>query len=530
MKDTKIKKDKKDLKKTIKTVKTKKTVKAIKNPIVKLIPDMMESTNLMEDIQKLETICVVKSNEDATIDLSKDQTIKTKDYEKYLERKQLSNKKRLENKNYEYAIEKSKLFSINNVFFEKYIPLIFNYFTSNSKYEKIFINNLNINNDSYSPKIKNCENILMNINNLFYEKEYKGDNIDKKINIINKLLINELYIIHEVLKNNGNALIKLMIFNDKTISIIELYSIFFEEIIIINKNIILCKNFKSNNNDLLKLKDIIKNNYKFIIKNFKDENKIINYFSKLNIINNKIYNTFLKDKDENNFIKNRYYLYLNLISSLGLKNFDEFRNILSLQLIDYFKLKIYDENDIKKIEANINSKEGHFIENIIKKYNFKKCLEVGLAHGISSVYILKNKNTNLISIDPYQKEQWDNQALKFIKHLKLDDRHKLIEKKSYVALPDLLAKEGEKSFEFIFIDGYHTFDYSLLDFFYSDLLLKKDGIIIIDDALHFPVSDCIKYIERNYKHYKKIASPNSVAAFVKIGDDKREWNYHKSIC
>ncbi len=526
-----MKEKKKDIKskKELKTKKIPKKIVAKKNMIAKLIPDMMESTSLMEDIQKLETVLVVKSNEDATIDLSKDQKIKTNDYEKYLERKQLSNKKRLENKDFDYAIEKSKLFSVNNNFYDKYINYIFNYFTSSIKYDKIFVNNLNINNNSYTPNLKMRDNIIINMNNIFYEKEYKGNNIDKKINIINKLLINELYIINECLKENGNALIKLMLFTEKTVPIIELYSLFFEKIILINKNIILCINFKINNNNFIQLKDIIKNNYKFTIKDFKDEKKIINYFNNIYKINEIIYNNFLKNNNENDFVKNRYYLYLNTIHSLGLNNFDEFNNIISLQLIDYFKLKIYNENDIKKIEANINSKEGYFIENIIEKYNFKKCLEVGLAHGISSVYILKNKNTSLISIDPFQKEQWDNQALKFIKHLKLDDRHELIEKKSYTALPELLAKKGEKSFDFIFIDGNHLFDYTLIDFFYSDLLLKIGGVIIIDDALHAGVSKFVKFIDNNFKSYKKINSPNTVAAYIKIKDDDRIWSFHQNF-
>jgi len=41
-------------------------------------------------------------------------------------------------------------------------------------------------------------------------------------------------------------------------------------------------------------------------------------------------------------------------------------------------------------------------------------------------------------------------------------RHKLYEKKSYVALPLLIKKKLK--FDFIFIDGFHTFDYTLIFF------------------------------------------------------------------
>ena len=41
-----------------------------------------------------------------------------------------------------------------------------------------------------------------------------------------------------------------------------------------------------------------------------------------------------------------------------------------------------------------------------------------------------------------------------------------------------------KPFDFIFIDGWHTFDYTLVDMFYADRLLRIGGYLLIDDALH----------------------------------------------
>ena len=103
----------------------------------------------------------------------------------------------------------------------------------------------------------------------------------------------------------------------------------------------------------------------------------------------------------------------------------------------------------------------------------------------------------------------------------------LIEKKSYEAMPELLKKE-EENFDFIFIDGWHTFDYTLVDFFYADKLLRKGGIIIIDDATHLGVKKCLKYIDTNYKDfYFRLKSHNSIACYKKTGNDKRDWNYHK---
>ena len=185
--------------------------------------------------------------------------------------------------------------------------------------------------------------------------------------------------------------------------------------------------------------------------------------------------------------------------------------------------------NIIKIDSSIKSFEGIYISNIINKYNFKKCLEIGFANGVSAVYILKNINTSLISIDPYQKTQWKNNGVKLLKNLKLNKRHKCIEKKSYEALPELLKKDGINQYDFIFIDGWHTFDYTLVDFFYSNLLLKVGGIIIIDDALHGGVSDCDKYLNKNYNFYQKLNSPNTISCYKKMKDDDRSWNFHVKI-
>ena len=54
------------------------------------------------------------------------------------------------------------------------------------------------------------------------------------------------------------------------------------------------------------------------------------------------------------------------------------------------------------------------------------------------------------------------------------------ERKSEYILPKL-AEEGNK-FDFAFIDGWHTFDHTLIDFFYLNRMLDIGGILVIDDV------------------------------------------------
>ena len=145
---------------------------------------------------------------------------------------------------------------------------------------------------------------------------------------------------------------------------------------------------------------------------------------------------------------------------------------------------------------------------------------------ISDCILVLGKN-KLVSIDPFQKTQWNNNGIKLLTNSKLISRHKLIEKKSYEAMPELL-KDNEGKFDFIFIDGWHTFDYTLVDFFYADKILRKGGIIAVDDAKHQGVAKCLKYIDTNYNNfYKKIDSHYTIGVFRKIKEDNRDWNFHK---
>jgi len=211
--------------------------------------------------------------------------------------------------------------------------------------------------------------------------------------------------------------------------------------------------------------------------------------------------------------------------------------------------KVYgNDNEEIRLTSGVNPKEGFFMYNLLLNKKFTRCLEIGMANGISSLYIcealkklydsnelaIKKDDFYLMSIDPFQKTQWKNVALNNIKKAGLSDYSFLLEKKSYEALPEILSKIKDKKlepFDFIFIDGMHLFDYTLIDFFYSDLILKKGGVIIVDDIKHSNVKAFYNYILTNYKHFKllKNKSENTIGVFMKIDEDKRNWDFHKSF-
>ncbi len=479
---------------------------------------------LLKKIQNTKYIFELSSDGNEKIDYTKNKLINIDVFDEYYK---LSLKKyeiMKKSKNTEQIIKKSRFMKKSNI---DILSKIIYFFFNEKNINRFYIKNFDVENNYYRFDNKNSDITLFEFDSSFYKKMYKNQDVLTKTNNRNISYIYFLYFITQNLQENSNIIINLLYFSPKIISIIELYSLFFEKVIIIGREYIICKNLKKNNIDI---KKIINNNLKFSIKyNKVKEDNLKKYFNDYYSTHINMYKNFFDTGNENNFIKYRYFMNIQLIRSIGLDNLKEFEDDISLFYANNLKIIIYNKDDIQKIETNINTLEGNYISNIIKKYNFKKCLEIGLAHGISSIYILKN-NVNLISIDPFQSSRWNNQGIKFIKHLKYDNHHSLVEKDSFIALPEFLQKKGNKYFDFIYIDGFHTFDNTLLDFFYSDLLLKIGGIIIIGDALQAGVADLVKYINTNYFHYQKINSPPSIAVFKKNNDDKRGLNFHKKIC
>lgn len=245
-------------------------------------------------------------------------------------------------------------------------------------------------------------------------------------------------------------------------------------------------------------------------------------------------------------------------------------------LDEYYKKGFIEDETGYKINLNvaIDKKEGLFIYNLIKDNSFKKTLEIGCASGVSSVFIcsaLNQYNSKHIIIDPNQSKEYHSIGINLLKKLGLNN-FVFIEEKSEIALPNLLT-QGHR-IDFALIDGWHTFDHTLIDFFYIDKLLNVNGIVVIDDV-HLPaIKKIIRYIS-NYQNYqiidsvkskqsisryllnfskstlnifsnflgKRIKSEffdssvykndkslklySSMIALKKIGEDKREWNWYE---
>lgn len=133
-------------------------------------------------------------------------------------------------------------------------------------------------------------------------------------------------------------------------------------------------------------------------------------------------------------------------------------------------------------------------------------LEVGCAYGLSSLFICEilagHPGAKHTIVDPFQTSQYRRIGVQKLEKAGFDF-WELIEEGSEFALPELCRKGAR--FDFCLIDGYHTFDHTLLDFFYINRMLKVGGIVAIDDT-DSPAINKMAHYAATYPCYRVVGT------------------------
>ncbi|MEB3350566.1 MAG: class I SAM-dependent methyltransferase [Cyanobacteriota bacterium] len=176
--------------------------------------------------------------------------------------------------------------------------------------------------------------------------------------------------------------------------------------------------------------------------------------------------------------------------------------------------------------------QGRMLYDLCRSIQPRSTLEIGMAYGFSSQFILAalahNQKGHHTAIDPVQKSYWHGigltLALEAFPQPAEAERFRLMEDRSDRAATDL-AREGQ-SFDLIFIDGNHRYDDVLVDFYLYAQLVSEGGFIVLDDMWMPSVKTAADFIRTNRHDFKEVASPARKAClFQKIGDDSRNWNH-----
>jgi predicted O-methyltransferase YrrM len=164
---------------------------------------------------------------------------------------------------------------------------------------------------------------------------------------------------------------------------------------------------------------------------------------------------------------------------------------------------IYGKDRGDNYSKSLSSSGFEFFEDLIRRVNYPdtiRYLEIGSFEGVSMVVVaslLRNSGHKavLTSIDPYLEDgYWESnpvlgemfkvsdkstkkKAFSFYEAMGFNVEH--FEDVSNVVLIDLLRTE--RSFDLIYVDGYHEKTVPLEDIGLSMSLLSEDGVLIIDD-------------------------------------------------
>ena len=164
-------------------------------------------------------------------------------------------------------------------------------------------------------------------------------------------------------------------------------------------------------------------------------------------------------------------------------------NSVLADIVETGRTKTANGDDERPIHSAISFSQGAFLQQLVRELDPAVTLEVGLAYGISALFICDalriRADTQHIAIDPNQHggvwgDSWDGIGMANLRRSGYDHIVRLIEEPSYRALP-VLERSGQR-IDFAFIDGWHTFDFTLVDFFFIDRILKVGGVVAFDDA------------------------------------------------
>jgi len=161
------------------------------------------------------------------------------------------------------------------------------------------------------------------------------------------------------------------------------------------------------------------------------------------------------------------------------------------------------EGTVTNVHSSISLCRGEFLQQLMRELQPRITLEIGLAFGISAMFICdalrEVSDHRHIVIDPNQfggawGDTWNGVGMKLLRTAGFGDRVELHQAPSYAALPPL---EQHITVDVAFVDGWHTFDYCLVDFLLLDRLLRPGGVIVLNDA-HWPsIRKVCRYILTN---------------------------------
>jgi predicted O-methyltransferase YrrM len=162
------------------------------------------------------------------------------------------------------------------------------------------------------------------------------------------------------------------------------------------------------------------------------------------------------------------------------------------------------DKELVEFHSGINEGEAEMLSKIIRDIKASTTLEIGLAMGASAITFCNAASANdsrsiHYAIDPNQYSDYNGIGVNLINEAGYNRNFKLIEGKTHEVFHFFLANNIK--LDMAFIDGWHTFDYTFIDFFFIDKILKDGGILAFHDMYGMSKQKVLGFIKthRDYE-------------------------------
>jgi len=166
----------------------------------------------------------------------------------------------------------------------------------------------------------------------------------------------------------------------------------------------------------------------------------------------------------------------------------------------------------------IGAAEGEALRRWVRAEGATHTIEVGLGYGLSALFVCEGLVMNAgssgrhVVVDPHQTRRFADCGLQFVEEAGVAGLVEHHADESQIVLPRLLS-EG-RTFDLAFVDGNHRFDGVFVDLVYLRRLVRRGGIVFLDDYQLPAVARAVSFFVTNL---------GWIVEEVSTADDRHHW-------
>lgn len=197
---------------------------------------------------------------------------------------------------------------------------------------------------------------------------------------------------------------------------------------------------------------------------------------------------------------------------------EQVRRVLERLVHDGSIVASSDGTEHRIFPVAVSGEEGAMLRDWVIREGATQTIEIGLGYGISALSICAGLVANDLGaarhvvVDPFQTSRFANCGRQVLEEAGVWHLVQHHTDRSEIVLPHFLQQE--RQFDLGFVDGNHRFDSVFVDLFYLARLVRKGGVIILDDYQLPGIRRAVSFFVTNLGWTIVEASPE---------DDNHQW-------